>query len=189
MRPARDATSSRPQRPWSHSGLLLAALLACQAAAADPRDTEADTIPPLPPEQSQAVAAIEGRTGRVERDKEHSGAPVIRVMLGDPRTSDGDLVPLMRLATVQSLVIAPCAVTDSGLENLEGMADLRALYLSGNRVTDNGLRRLKGLERLEVLDLARTRVVSAGLAHLEGLAALEELPWAGPRSPTADWPA
>ena len=105
MRPARDATSSRPQWPWSHFGLLLTALLACRAAAGT-RDSGADAIPPLPPEQTQAIAAIEGRAGRVERDKERPGAPVIRVMLGDPRTSDSDLVPLIRLAAVQLLVIA-----------------------------------------------------------------------------------
>lgn len=188
MRPARDATSSRPQWPWSHFGLLLAALLACRAAAGT-RDSGADTIPPLPPEQTQAIAAIEGRAGRVERDKERPGAPVIRVMLGDPRTSDSDLVPLIRLAAVQLLVIAPCAVTDSGLENLERLADLRALYLSGNRVTDNGLRHLRRLERLEILDLARTRMTAPDWLTWRVLRLLRNSTWAVPRSPTADWPA
>ena len=120
MRTARDARPPRPQWPWRHSGLLLVALLPCQAAADDPGGPGVDKIPPLPPEQSRAVAAIEYRTGRVERDKERSGAPVIRVMLGDPWTSDRDLVPLMQLATAQALVIAPVPSLTAGWRTSKG---------------------------------------------------------------------
>src|SRR5580693_9483284 len=45
------------------SSLLLVALLAGPAAADEPRAPKAAKIPPLPPEQRRAIAAIEGRTG------------------------------------------------------------------------------------------------------------------------------
>src|SRR5690348_16829679 len=71
-------------------------------------------------ETGHAIAAIERVSGMVELDRERVGAPPIRVMLGNPRTGNDDLAAVAALPTVETLVVAPCEVTDAGLRHIEG---------------------------------------------------------------------
>ena len=76
MRTSPDASPGGPRPAWWRTGLLMAAMLAGPSAADEPRDPEAaKPPPPLPLSQRRAVAAIERRTGRVERDKDAPAPP------------------------------------------------------------------------------------------------------------------
>lgn len=101
--------------------------------------------------EDRAVAAIEKLGGKVERDKNKPGSPVVSVNLSSLK------------------------VTNKDLEHLKELHALESLDLSLNPITDGGLMHLKDMKRLRSLQLAFTNITGAGLEHLEGLSQLENL--------------
>ena len=90
------------------------------------------------------------------------------------------------LATLRSLSVAECGVTDDGLRPLEGMTNLATLRLSGNQLTDAGMKSLAGLTNLQSLDVSGSgwvrsamRITDEGIRHLSGLTELRELSVSG----------
>jgi hypothetical protein len=99
-----------------------------------------------------------------------------RVNLWDnQKVTDGELVHLAGLDSLEQLSLAQTRVGDAGLAHLEGLSCLNYLCLRATRVTDAGLESLKGLTNLETLDLSFTHVTGPGLAHLKGLSKLTSL--------------
>src|SRR5262245_49444906 len=88
-----------------------------------------------------AVQALEELHGRITRDEEQPGRPVIAVDLSDPRD--------LRLAHW---------VKDSALKHLREFKHLRKLNLSGALITDAGLKDIGQLSALQDLHLCCTRI-------------------------------
>src|SRR5262245_15410767 len=88
--------------------------------------------------QAKSVAALEKLGGRIDRDEDRPGKPVVAVGLTFSDIKDADLV------------------------HLRGLDDLRKLYLGATGITDKGLAYLTSLKHLEVLDLSKTKVTDAG---------------------------
>src|SRR5947209_16260330 len=74
--------------------------------------------------QTAAVAAIKQLGGKLERDRDAPGKPVVGVNLNKTK------------------------VTDEGLANLEPLTELQELYLNDTAITDAGLMHLKRLKQL-----------------------------------------
>ena len=172
-------------------GLLLAPVL-CWAA--EPKAEEA-----------KAIAEIEKLGGRVTRDEESPGRPVVAVdfcdwessmkacdaamrhlkgltklrklNLSGTRVTDNGLLNLKGLNRLEVLGLGWTKITDTGLENLnlKGLNRLQRLILSQTQVTDNGLVNLKGMNHLQYLFLDHTHVADAGLVYLQGMNQLQEL--------------
>lgn len=78
----------------------------------------------------EAIAAIQKRGGRVERDEKAAGKPVTTVNLATTGAGDEDLKPVEGMTTLVKLTLNNCKVTDAGLEKLKGLTSLKKLYLS-----------------------------------------------------------
>jgi hypothetical protein len=117
--------------------------------------------------QDAAVAAIRKLGGRVERDAEAPGKPVVAVDLYRTPVSDVGLAHLKGLANLETLFLYRTRITDGGLAHLKGLAKLQTLSLSGTEVTDGGLAHLKGLANLRTLYLVVTKVTDKGVADLQ----------------------
>jgi len=112
---------------------LLLSLTVCLAAyGQEPADQE-----------EQAVSAILKLGGKVERDENLPGRPVVGV---DLRITN---------------------ITDSDLKNLKGLKGLQVLDLSRNEITDAGLKNLQELKGLQMLRLSATPITAAGLKDLK----------------------
>ena len=94
-------------------------------------------------QEEKAVNAILQLGGRVTRDENLPGRPVVKVDLGLPR------------------------ITDAGLKDLKELKGLRELWLDSTKITDAGLKELKELKELERLELSSTKVTDAGLKELK----------------------
>ena len=95
--------------------------------------------------------------------------------LENTQITDAGLVHLKGLTNLQRLGLGNTKVTDAGLVHLVELKQLQRLSLYGTQVTDVGLVYLKGLTELQKLYLWETKVTDAGLLHLEGLTKLQEL--------------
>jgi hypothetical protein len=126
------------------------------------------------PNERPAIAAIEGRGGKVWTDPEMQYHPVRVVqLLGDDITDD-DLRVLKDLPRLVRLSIGG-RITDAGLAHLRGLEELKFLFLTGTAISDAGLKELKALPSLEALDLARTKIRGDGLGHLKEFPNLKTL--------------
>jgi hypothetical protein len=125
--------------------------------------------------QARALDTVSQLGGEVEVDRNRPGRPVIKVLLGNTRTTDDDLAALQPLDALEELYLSRTDVTDDGLPHLAGLTNLRILTLASTRVSDRGLVNLEGLKALRWLDLEGALVTDAGLVHLEPLTALENL--------------
>ena len=84
----------------------------------------------LSEKQAATVKAIEMLGGKVKRDAQRPGKPIVGVSF---------------FAT---------EVTDAGLKEMKELSSLQSLSLSATKVTDAGLKELKKLKSLQSLDLA-----------------------------------
>ena len=92
--------------------------------------------------EDKAIAAIAKLEGRIKRDENKPGRPVV------------------------ALDLTRTEVIDAGLKNLAALKQLKTLDLGGTKVTDAGLKDLATLKQLQVLDLASTKVTDAGVKEL-----------------------
>jgi hypothetical protein len=123
---------------WGGALLLLAAA-----------ENAAPCVAGAGPDQAQekAVARLEKLGGKVIRDDNQPGRPVIEVILLNSPVGEGDLA---------------C---------LKDLRHIRSLDLGGNRITDAGLVQLGALKELQELRLS-LGVSDARLGHLEELTAI-----------------
>ena len=127
----------------------------------------------------QAIAAIEKAGGRITRDENSPGKPVVSVIFPDQTVDDAVFTSLEVLTSLRELVLNSFKFTDAGISQLKGLKKLQKLDLSDTRITDAGLADLKGLTKLQKLDLSETEITNAGLAHLKGLTKLQKLDLSG----------
>lgn len=129
-------------------------------------------------EQRMAAAAIEKLGGKVEKDLQAPGQPVVKVSLPTCTClpNDSHLVHLESLTELRKLELKnDCKsshLTDKGLIHLRKLTKLEYLHLGdsggGPGITDSGLVHLKGLTNLRVLVLGNNRgVTEAGLKDLQ----------------------
>src|SRR5215471_8606691 len=93
-------------------------------------------------DEESALKAVEKVRGKVERDDQVPGKPVIAVYLHNSLGKE------------------------AVLKELKDHKQLRLLNLNGSEVTDAGLKELKDLQQLRSLDLSFTRVTDAVLKEL-----------------------
>ena len=147
--------------------LIAAAML----LAAAPVSMRAGTDDP----EEQAVQAVERLGGRVHRDEDQVGRPVVVVQFPNNPVSDKDLEILSQFKHLQYADIGSPNVTDAGLKVLEGCSELRGLDLRNSpQITEAGLKHVAGLTKLRVLTLGKP-VTDAGLKELAGLTEMQEL--------------
>src|SRR5207237_3037875 len=113
-------------------------------------------------DEASAVKAVENLGGKVTRDDKLPGKPVIGVILGGTKVTDGDLKELKDLKQLTTLYLNMTGVTDAGLKELKDLQQLTTLALYNTKVTDAGLKELKHLKQLTSLYLSNTRVTAAG---------------------------
>ena len=117
--------------------------------------------------EDKAVAFVEKLRGRVTRDENAPGKPVITVNLGGTTVTDAGLKELAGLKSLSTLYLDSTKVTDAGVKELAGLKNLTALDLFNTQVTDAGLKELAGLKNLTTLFLSNTQVTDAGVRELK----------------------
>ncbi len=156
-----------------------------------PTGQVAEDIPPLtagggdrrsaqdtgPQDDADAVARLEATGARLRRDDDGLVTGVIMPKEAD----DGALVPLTKLARLQSLSLGETQITDAGLQIVGQLFQLTSLDLDYAEISDKGLAYLEGLSGLEQLSLAWTEVTDEGIARLTKMTNLRDLDlsWAG----------
>jgi hypothetical protein len=122
-----------------------------------------------------AANTLDQLGGRITRDANLPGNPVVDVDLAGTRITDLWLRLLPELERVQSLNLEGTRITDAGMKELRRLTELQSLNISRTRITDAGLKELTGLKNLRTLDLDVTDVSDAGLKELKALRGLQLL--------------
>jgi hypothetical protein len=91
----------------------------------------------------KAVEAVKKLGGKVMRDENAEGKPVILVDLRGTDATDATLKELKQLKQLQTLDLFKTKVTDEGLKELKDLKSLRILYVNKTKVTDAGVQELK----------------------------------------------
>jgi hypothetical protein len=152
------------------------ALLVLAAAAAVVRYLTAHDAPARDFCEAEVLQAIERLGGKVRRDENAPGKPVIAVFLNTPAMTDSGLEVLGELKQLRELDLTGSRVTASGLKELAGLQQLQTLHLGENpAMTDSGLEGLAELKQLRELDLIGSQVTVSGLKKLAGLHQLQTL--------------
>jgi hypothetical protein len=133
-------------------------------------------------DEAATVNRIESLGGKVTRDKNQSGNPVIGVSFKTPRFSptelnEADLKEFRHLKRLKTLDLEFTTITDAGVKalDLKRFKQLTTLNLSTTEVTEECLKELKDLKQLTWLALYSIKVTDAGLKDLKTLNGLETL--------------
>lgn len=116
--------------------------------------------------EEQAVAFVVKQGGRVVRDKQGPGRPVVQVFLDNTRVKDGELSALAPLTKLTHLDLTGVNVTDAGMKHLAGLSNLAMLNVSGPDVSDVGVKHLWGLKNLTMLGLGEARITEETMQPL-----------------------
>jgi hypothetical protein len=81
--------------------------------------------------------------------------------------TDGGLVHLKDLASLENLNLIGQRITDKGMVEIAALTNLRGLLLRGDQITDAGLKQLHRLKHLRQLHLDEARVTPDGVAALK----------------------
>lgn len=142
--------------------------------------------------EDRAVKFVTKIGGKVTRDENQPGKPVVAVVLNFTELTDAGLTELSVLRNLTSLDLTRTQVTDQGLKELKAFKGLTALGLGGTRVTDKGvkelaahanlttlflnnnlsltdtgLKELSSLKNLATLNISSTKVTDAGVDELQ----------------------
>jgi internalin A len=109
-------------------------------------------------DDAKAEKAVKALGGKIVRDANAEGKPIIKVDLSGKGVTDTGLKELAGLKTLRMLNLNATKVTDLGLKELAALKNLRILDVGGTEVTDTGLKELTGLKNLQVLNLNVTKV-------------------------------
>ena len=124
--------------------------------------------------ETPAVEAIEELHGRITRDEELPGKPVIAVDLSDHRdlrlahwVKDPALKHLREFKHLRRLNLSGALITDDGLKNIGQLSALQDLHLCCTQISDARLGELTKLKELRFLCLLGTSVTDAGIERLK----------------------
>src|SRR5262249_22360996 len=103
-------------------------------------------------DEAAVVKMIEKLGGRVTRDDNRPGKPVVFVDLRGTKITDAGLKELKELKSLETLNLLNTMVTDAGLKELKELKSLQTLGLRDTKVTDMGVKELKAaLHGLKIL--------------------------------------
>jgi len=144
------------------------------AAEADEKTQAADAgdDQPLPPDDQQAIAALEELGAQIGRSE---NGRVLSVNLRYQQFSDRDMELLDGLPALEVLNLTFTQITDRGVAKIAGIRRLKALSLDQTRVTDKGFAALGDLPQMEVLNLNATELTDASVEVLKKLQTLKIL--------------
>lgn len=128
-----------------------------------------------PPDDPEAIKAIEKAGGEVLINKALPGQPVLEVKLQGRRFTDSDIANVAGFSRLESLWLGSSQVGDEGLVHLKNLRELRSLSLVLTKVKGDGLAHLKGLHKLENLDLHGCPLQNDALKHVGELKGLQSL--------------
>ena len=136
-------------------------------------------------DDSEAIEKIERLGGRVTRDENSAGNPVVEVSFGHSydRFNETHMSLLKGFTHLRRLNLWNINITDESLKELTDIKTLEFLDLSYTkgigpnftRITDAGLKHLKDLRNLKSLNLWQARITDEGLKDLKGLTELTDL--------------
>jgi hypothetical protein len=109
-----------------------------------------------------AIKFVIGLNGKIERDDNVDGKPVIGVDLTNKNVTDAGLKELVGLKQLQELDHSGTEVTELGLKELAVFKQLRKLELYQTKTTNAGLKELAALKQLQELVLWNTKVTVQG---------------------------
>jgi len=126
--------------------------------------------------EDKAIAFVESLKGKIKRDNNRPGKPVVRVSLyHNKQVTDADLKELAAFKDLSSLDLAHTKITDEGIKHLAALKNLAILDLHDTKITDAGLKDLAALKSLTDLDLEETKITDTGIKVLAALKNLEQL--------------
>ena len=125
--------------------------------------------------EERAVNAILKLGGKVTRDEELPGRPIVAVHLVRTKVTNSDLKDLKEFKGLRNLSLNETRITDAGLKHLKELKGLQTLDLSWTQITNAGLKIMKDLKGLQELTLGGTRITDAGLKDLKELKGLQRL--------------
>jgi Leucine-rich repeat (LRR) protein len=190
---------ARKRRRWLAAGLMLSAAGLLAGAVFLYRTTDrGEPVAPiddkgkepivheLPNPKTEETADTAAQTiqklrGRITRDEQMPGKPVVYINLAGSRLTDADMRAVAACKQLRSLELGRTAVSDAGLKHLTGLSHLTSLTLPGTHVTDAGMKYIGELKQLVALDLQLTPVGDTGMKHLAGLTQLRTLSLNGTR--------
>lgn len=118
--------------------------------------------------QAAAIAVIEHVGGKVERDPQLAGQPVVYIdFYRNKRVTNADLATLEAFTQIRKLRLSHTRISDDGLMHLKGLRQLETVYFENNPITDAGLDHLRELPNLRELGLSGTKVTLDGLLRLD----------------------
>jgi hypothetical protein len=141
------------------------------------QQARSDQPPPVKDlsEEGRALERFQKLRGKVVRDSNMPGAPVVMVDLHSTKATDEDVALLRNFPAVTKLNLYGTRVTDAGMASLGALPLLQTLYLNQTEVGDAGLEYLSGLKNLRELGLFRARVTDRGLEKLQRVQGLQVL--------------
>src|SRR5262245_7475549 len=103
--------------------------------------------------EDRAAKLVTGALGKVVRDENAPGKPVVEVRLYFMEGADAGLKELAALKDLKELGLNFSDTTDAGLKDLAALNQLQEFHLRQTKVTDAGLKGLAELKQLRSLDL------------------------------------
>jgi internalin A len=94
-------------------------------------------------DSTSTVAGIEDLGGKVIRNENHPGKPVISIDLSNARISDEDVKEAAKFPQLESLDLSKTEITDAGLEYLKSIKNIQLVNLNTTKVTDAGVLELQ----------------------------------------------
>src|SRR5262245_43689286 len=121
-------TTSVTKRPWIW--LVGGLVLVLAGAAVLGWVLLFPVVPGAESTEDRAVKAVEQWHGRVTRDEQKEGKPVVGVDLAGTKVTDAGLKELKDLPSVQTLNLSDTQVTAAGLKELAAFKQLQSLSLA-----------------------------------------------------------
>ncbi len=115
------------------------------------------------------------RLGRVTRDVDRPGSPIVGLDLSLTHVTDDQIAMLIPLDTLQTLQLFRTPIGDRALTSIGKMTSLRRLDLGLTEITNQGLANLRNLTNLEEIELTHDSLEDPAFVHLKELKKLKEL--------------
>ena len=131
-------------------------------------------------EEKLALAIIDQLGGKIERDLNVPGKPIVGINMANTKTDDAGLQQIKWLTSVKSINLHECnEVGDAGLAAIGQMENLEFIQLFGcHQISDNGFRYLGGMKKLKSLWIGYTgadSITGSGLTQIKDLTGLKVL--------------
>jgi internalin A len=134
------------------------------------------------PREKIAIEGIERLGGKVFREQQASGVPIVRVTFAwsravrlESRFGDRDVSLLADIGNLTDLTLTGTNVTDVGLKKVGLLKGLARLDLRDCKIGDSGVNNLAELKKLAYLNVCGTQISDASMTSIARLSNLREL--------------